>query len=249
MAKSSGVEEASRSSSNEEMRAALISAALEITRERIAEEGPDAAGLLPLSWLRAGDIAEEAGFNDNVFDELCSARITSDGKELNPFEAFLLDTFSETAIGTIPNLVVAAIADHPHNLEEALRLGFSSNQLISDEFFRYRMTLAVSAFTLASRPDYDRLLTEVEQLYPGLLYAYGLQLREPLSIRDLSLAIAQIIETPWVQQIYGFRNVNPMVPFRGSELGEMRDWSIVAIVMWAVIRTLTMPAPESAAIP
>ena len=144
-----------------------------------------------------------------------------------------------------------AISAYPDDLEEMIRVGLEDSSLTPDEQFRFHLSLAVSAFTLAERSDINRLFSETELLYPFLLFSHGLQLRKPVTTHLLAMAIEGIMDGGWLRRIYGLEDVNPTAQFRAKPSSDLKEWSIDAIAVWAIVQTLTesisQPRPSGVA--
>lgn len=229
------------SESTESMLKLLWEATWRVAERRISAEGPTRAGLLPFLWLKPEEVAERAGLDVAVFEELWGTQATSDCANVSAFEAFVIDALGAALVESVKEHTYDALNDHSDDLAEFIRAGGVGEEFDPEARTDHRMALAMSCFSLNPRADYLAYINDIEAMIELTLYGSGLRMKDGLTRRHLTMAIATILEAPWLNKILGMSEPRPSAALAITPDAEPNEWLIDGIGVWAVVSSMTEP--------
>lgn len=225
------------------LRERIIEAAFRVVTERLAEEGPVRARLLSLRWIDQARVAEKAGLDESIFSELWPTP-SDERAGLSSFESFLIDAFSVFSYPTIDDQAADVLREEDLDLEDFVRRA-STPMLTDHQRTGFAVSLAVSLLAGHARMEYVGLFEEAETVYGQLAYGFGRRMREPFGVRDMAIAILSGLEAPWLLDIYGVEDPNPVLRFAAPQQSEKKDWPLSAILAWTMVAAMTEPFGDS----
>lgn len=237
--------------SPEETRELMISAAVSLIRERAQAAGDDVLAAA-LAHVRLTQVAERATdiVRTETHDDHATAITTGAIYQLWPTQAdFQVDVLFH--IAKLQSTLVPGVADSLRFFWEASEKGRPLNEVLievmeevhrhyrEDPMYRVEMGFLLGAMDPRLRDALQvRQLTfydSVDQVYLGMLDSYGLRMRAPYTVRDLSRVIAAQIAGSVVTW-YADADILK------DPLGEPRH-SLMSRTIVAIFESLTEPDP------
>jgi hypothetical protein len=238
----------------DQTRALMLRAAVDLLRERALSQGDDVVSAA-LAHVRLADIATRA-------TELVRADLAAAGDDRAGATAITTGAVYQVwprqadlqadllfHIAELQAVLVPGVAETVHRFAAAARAGVGLEDVLlgtaeeiwrvyrDDPIFRVELSFLVAAVdprvrvALAHRRE--RFAASADEVWQGLLDAYGLQVRAPYQLRDLTTAVAaQVVGSVvlWWADPQALAD-----PFGGRR-------SLTAHVVTTLVRELTQPA-------